>query len=181
MLSRLGLIIAVCLAGLCAPKSALPQKEAGNGNIVPPQIQSTSTDLSDFEVKLSGGEFLVRHRASKWKRSSTLNEPIAVGLIDGTQKIYIGTKAIRPPKAIHLQEPDYPESKRRSRIEGQVSLHLVVDDRGVVRFPMVDASAGPEFSNAAIEAVKKWSFQPVKLDGVPIAVLIHVTTDFRLY
>lgn len=182
MLSRVPSRIEVCLACLCVAMPALSQQQAGDASMVPPQIQSTSTDISDFEVKLSGGGFLVRQKGtSKWERGSGVNEAIAVGLLDGTQKVYIGTKAIKPPKALHTQEPEYPEHERRSHIQGQVSLRVVVDDHGVVRFPAVDVSPGPEFSKAAIEAVKKWSFQPAKLNGVPVAVLIIVATDFRLY
>jgi len=51
---------------------------------------------------------------------------------------------------------------------------------GVVRFPTVDASPGVEFAGSAVEAVKKWSFEPAKLNGQPVAVLINVTMDFRL-
>jgi TonB family protein len=60
-------------------------------------------------------------------------------------------------------------------------LHVVVDDHGMVRFPVVDASPGPEFTNAAIEAVKKWTFDPARLNDQPVAVLMNVTTEFRLY
>jgi protein TonB len=62
-----------------------------------------------------------------------------------------------------------------------VSLHLVVDDRGLVRSPTVDASPGPEFTKAAIEAAKRWRFEPAKLNAQPVAVLINITMEFRLY
>ncbi len=172
-------VITVCLAGLCAAASALPPQEPDTASTVPPQIQSTSAPFSDFEVRISGGEFLVRQKGtSEWKRSSTLNETIAVGLLDGTQKVYLGTKTIKPPKPRRMEPPEYPDSERRSHIGSHVSLHLVVDDRGAVRFPTVDVSPGPEFTNAVIEAVRKWSFEPAKLNGQSVAVLINVTTEF---
>jgi TonB family protein len=182
MLFKTRMIIGVCVAWLCVSASARQQQAADSGSAVPPQIHSAKTALSDFEVKISEGEFQVRRKGtSKWQRSSKLNEPITVGLLDGTQKVSLGTKAVKPPKAIHVDEPRYPENERESRQQGQVSLHVVVDDHGMVRFPVVDASPGPEFTNAAIEAVKKWTFNPAKLNGQPVAVLITVTTEFRLY
>lgn len=60
-------------------------------------------------------------------------------------------------------------------------LHITVDDLGVVRSPTVDASPGPEFDKAAIDAIKKWTFEPAKLNGQPVAVLINVTIEFSLY
>lgn len=176
------MIVAVCAAWLCVAASAPQQQGADSGSAVPPQIQGAQTALSDFEVKISGGEFQVRRKGtSGWKRSSKLDEPITVGLLDGTQKVYLGTKVVKPPKAIHMDEPRYPENDRESRQQGQVSLHVVVDDHGMVRFPVVDASPGPEFTNAAIEAVKKWTFDPARLNDQPVAVLMNVTTEFRLY
>jgi len=47
--------------------------------------------------------------------------------------------------------------------------------------PTIDSSPGPEFAKAAIEAVKKWRFEPAKLNGQPVAVLISVEMEFRLY
>jgi TonB family protein len=33
----------------------------------------------------------------------------------------------------------------------------------------------------AVEAVKKWKFQPAEKDGRPVAVQINVEVNFRLY
>ena len=183
MLSRLRSAIVIWLACLCAALPSLSQTESRVGTVVPPQIQSTSPDLSDFEVKSSDtGGFLVRRKGtSNWERSSTVNEPIAVGLLDGTQKVYIGTKSVKPPQALHTQEPEFPKRQLRSHVQRRVSLYVVVDDRGKVRFPTVDESPGADFSNAAIKAVEKWGFQPATLNGVPVPVLINVTSVFTHY
>src|SRR5260370_36685622 len=84
-------------------------------------------------------------------------------------EIYVMTKAIKRPKGKHLPDPTYPPSHSNG---GQISLHMVVDDQGAVRLPTVDVSPGPEFSQAASEAVKKWTFKPATLNGQPVAVLI---------
>jgi TonB family protein len=180
MLSRLLSAILIWFACLCAAVPALSQTESPVGNVVPPQIQSTSPDLSDFEVRSSDTGFLVRRKGtSNWERSSTISEPIAVGLLDGTQKVYISTKSVKSPQVLHTQEPEFP--KRQLKSHARVSLYFVVDDRGKVRFPTVDESPGPDFSNAAIKAVEKWSFQPATINGVPVPVLINVTSVFTRY
>lgn len=133
-----------------------------------------------LKSRSSKGQFLVRQKGSQeWKQSTKLREPIAVGLLDNNHKIYIGTKAIKPPKAKHTEDPTYPPSESKSGKGGQVLLHIVVDEQGAVRFPTVDASAGPEFAKAAIEAVKRWTFSPAKMNGQPVAVLIGVVVNFR--
>lgn len=140
----------------------------------------TAISLPEFEVKFAQGEVLVRQKGtSEWKQSSKLKEPVAVGIIDGDQKIYVGTKAIKPPKPTHMQSPNYPPGETSSGLKRLVYLHIVVDEHGVVRSPSVDASPGPAFTQAALEAVKKWSFEPAKLDNQPIAVLVSITLSFQ--
>jgi TonB family protein len=180
-------LITVYFAGMCfvlffavsiSAKSS-PQETGAQQ----PEIQAPSAPTIDFEVKIvPGKEIMVRRKGTDhWMHSSKLSDPIAVGLLDGTSKIYVASKAIKPPKAKHLQDPDYPESERQSGKEGRALLHVVVDDKGNVRLPVVDSSSGPEFSKAAIEAVKTWTFEPAKLNGQPVAVLINVETLFSLY
>jgi len=165
---------------------SLSQTESRVGTVVPLQIQSSSPDLSDFELKSSDtGGFLVRRKGtSNWERSSTVNEAVAVGLLDGTQKVYIDTNSVQPPQALHTQEPEFPMGQLRSQKKGaksRVSLYVVVDEHGKVRFPTVGESPGADFSNAAIKAVEKWRFQPATLNGVPVPVLINVTSVFTHY
>lgn len=139
MPSRLLSAILIWLSCLCAAVPSLSQTESHGGTVVPPQIQSTSPDLSDFEVTSDTGGFLVRRKGtSNWERSYTVSEPIAVGLLDGTQKVYIGTKSVKSPQVLHTQDPEFPKRQLKSHV--RVSLYLVVDDHGKVRFPTVDES-----------------------------------------
>ena len=144
------------------------------------EIQTAPTPLFDFEVKIAQGEFFVRQKGTReWKRSSKLNEPIAVGSVDGDQhKIYVGTKGLKPPKALRTEGPEFPPSERKSGKHGQVLLHIIVDDHGAVRFPTVDASPGPEFTSSALKSVNRWKFEPAKLKGRPVAALVAITMVF---
>jgi TonB family protein len=137
---------------------------------------------SDYELKIVQGEFWVRQKStSDWKQSSKVSEPIVIGALDGGHKVYLATKAIKPPRAIHMVDPPYPDGERKSGKEGLVSLHVIVNDHGVIQLSAVDASPGPAFAAAAVEAAKKWTFKPAKLDDTAVAVLISVTMEFRLY
>jgi TonB family protein len=181
--SKIGLcFLFVCAASFCVDASLLAPQE-GDADARKPAVETASTPTPDFEVKIvPGKEFLVRRKGTlEWMLSSKLSEPVAVGVLDGDHKIYVATKAIKPPKVKHTQSPDYPEIERKSGTEGQATLHVVVDDQGMVRLPTVDSSPGPEFAKAAIEAVKTWTFEPAKLNGQPVAVLIKVEIQFRLF
>ena len=45
----------------------------------------------------------------------------------------------------------------------------------------VARSLGMGLDQKAIEAVKKWKFEPALKDGKPVAVQINVEVNFRLY
>jgi protein TonB len=78
--------------------------------------------------------------------------------------------------------PDYPAMARRARVMGTVELRIVIDEKGrvgqieVVRTP--DSRFG--FDLAAIESVKRWRYQPGRLDGRPVAVEAFVLVEFTL-
>jgi TonB family protein len=181
MLSKTKLILIACTACVCVRASAPLNQGADAGGPIPSEIQGSSTVSSDFEVKIHRGQFLVRRKGttSDWKRCSEMNEPIEVGVLDGDQKVYLATKAIILPKPLHAEQPKYPENWRTSGVPGEVSLHFVVDNHGVVRFPKIDVSTAPEFTAATLDAVNAWRFQPATLDGQPVAVLVNATTRFR--
>ena len=138
-----------------------------------------SSNTADYEVKIVKGELFVRQKGTTdWRSSEKITEPIVVGALDESHKIYVVTKAIKGPTAIHMEPPNYPSDTPKSAQRSQVSLVAVVDDHGAVRDPVIESSPGPEFSKAALEAMKKWSFKPAKLNSVPVAVLIKVILEF---
>ena len=179
-LRRIGLILLFFgVTSCCFWASVAAQQEAAGNTETQQGSPTPSGSFSDLELKLERGEVLVRQKGTqKWRQSAKLNELIVVGVLDGSNKIYVGTKAVKPPRPKHTENPEYPSHERGN--EGHVFMHIVVDEQGAVRLPGVDESSGPNFSAAAIEAVKKWTFEPGKLDGRPIAVLMGVVIDFRL-
>jgi TonB family protein len=172
--------IAPCAIVLLLQAAVLPQQQS-DGNSQQLGIPTASGSTSDLEVKIvPGKKFLVRQKGSlDWTPSSKLKEPMAVGFLDNGEKIYLPAKVIKPPKAKHSPDPQYPATEKGT--EARVSLHFVVDRQGLVRFPTVDASPGLGFTKSAVEVVKKWTFKPAKLNGQPVAVLIAVSIHFSLY
>jgi TonB family protein len=177
---RVGICLVLnCAATLCLKASVESQDTTGSTH--QPVTQGASEPGADFEVQINAGKpLLVRRKGTQeWKESANLSEPVVVGFLDGN-RIYVESKALHPPKVKKFQDPAYPEAERKSGNEGRVFLHIVVDAKGNVRMPMVDSSPSLEFSNSAIEAAKKWSFEPAKLNGQPVATLIVIAVRFRL-
>ena len=176
-------LVLLCTVALFVRASGLPQQEPDRNNAMQP-ASPTRPPAIDFEVMIAPRqeEVLVRRKGTQeWIPSSKLSEATAVGLLDGDHPIYVVTKAIKGPKVKSTTEPDYPKVERKSRAQSEVLLHIVVDEHGAVRLPVVDASPSQAFAESAVEAVKHWTFEPGKLSGRPVAVLIKVEIAFRLF
>jgi TonB family protein len=84
------------------------------------------------------------------------------------------------PTRIKNVNPVYPESGRVSHTQGSVILEAIIAKDGRVRDERVLRSLGPEFDQAAIAALKQWTFAPTLLNGEPIELLMNVTVAFTL-
>jgi periplasmic protein TonB len=88
---------------------------------------------------------------------------------------------VSAPRAISTPDPEYSEEARKAKYQGVVVLWLIVDQSGNPRDIKVARSLGMGLDQKAIEAVRKWKFEPAQKDGKPVAVQINVEVNFRLY
>ena len=88
---------------------------------------------------------------------------------------------VSAPKAIYSPEPEYSEEARKAKYQGTCVLMLVVGPDGRPRDIRVSRSLGLGLDEKAMEAVKTWKFEPSMKDGKPVAVMISVEVEFRLY
>jgi protein TonB len=88
---------------------------------------------------------------------------------------------VSAPKEIYAPEPEYSEEARKVKHMGVVVLQLIVGSDGNPRDIRVVRTLGLGLDEKAIEAVKKWRFEPAKKDGKPVAALVSVEVDFHLY
>ena len=84
---------------------------------------------------------------------------------------------IRQPRRTHHVIPDYPEIARQARVTGIVILEAVIDATGRVVNVRVLRSV-PMLDQAAINAVRKWRYEPTRLNGVPVPIVMTVTVQF---
>jgi protein TonB len=86
---------------------------------------------------------------------------------------------VRPPKPIHMVPPEYPILARETHIQGQVRIDAVLDEQGNV-VAMKVVSGPPLLYRAALDALKKWKYEPTYLNDQPVAVQMVVTINFQL-
>jgi TonB family protein len=96
-----------------------------------------------------------------------------------------------PAQAVHVSaevaadllvskvDPIYPPLARQARIQGVVSLKVIVGNTGDVEDVQL-VTGHPMLAPAAIAAVKQWKYRPYLLNGEPIRADIQVQINFTL-
>jgi protein TonB len=91
-------------------------------------------------------------------------------------RVHVGVQA--PRKLIDVA-PVYPPIAQQARVEGTVILEATIDPSGRVIAARVLKSI-PLLNEAAIAAVKQWTYTPTLLNGIPVPVIMTVTVTFKL-
>jgi len=86
---------------------------------------------------------------------------------------------VKPPVIINRVEPIYPALAKASRISGVVILEVVIDHTGVVKDARIVKPLPFGLDQAALDAVKQWTFRPATLNGTAVDVLFNLTINFR--
>lgn len=86
---------------------------------------------------------------------------------------------VKPPKLIEQVDPVYPEEAIKAGTAGVVIVEATTDVYGRVAAAKVLKSV-PGLDQAAIEAVKQWTYEPMMIDGKPRPVIMTVTLQFTL-
>ena len=92
-------------------------------------------------------------------------KPVSGGVLNGT--------------ALSLPSPAYPESAKRMKVQGMVTVEVVLDETGKVL--SANATDGPQMlRDAAVLAAKRARFSPTKLSGMPVKVSGVINYKFSL-
>ena len=89
------------------------------------------------------------------------------------------SKGVITGQAISLPQPAYPPIPKQMRIQGRVSVQVLIDEEGrVVSANAVDGH--PLLAPAAQRAALQARFKPTLLSGQPVKVSGVITYDFKL-
>lgn len=121
-----------------------------------------------------------------FRKTLIVNPPLApVGTDAETtasfpRRLYRPGGAVSVPSLVYAATPSYSEAARKAKLEGIVLLKLVVDEDGNPQNVRVVRPLGMGLDEKAIEAVRRYRFNPALKDGVPVPVEINVEVNFRL-
>jgi TonB family protein len=77
-------------------------------------------------------------------------------------------------------QPEYPAAAKKEKLEGRVTVEFVVGLDGLVSQAQVTDSTNDVFNEAALAAVRRWTFTPALEEGKPVASGMTVPVVFEL-
>ncbi len=82
------------------------------------------------------------------------------------------------PRAVYQPAPTYPAALRSRKIDGVVTVIFVVDASGRVANAKVEKSSDPAFDKPALDAVRKWKFEPAMKEGRKVSAKMRAPIRF---
>lgn len=83
------------------------------------------------------------------------------------------------PRPLSAPPPDYPSRALRAGVSGDVTLRIEVDADGRPgEIEVVGSSRNRDLDRAAVQAVRRWRFQPAMRAGVPVAGHVQQVISF---
>jgi protein TonB len=141
----------------------------------PPELaeEAPPLDLSQLELALNpgfsegwmgAGDFAVKLNTVASSSEENLNAVFSMADLD------------QKPRIIYQPSPTLTKELRR-KAPGKVNVIFVVDERGRVVEPRTRSSTDPVFEAPALNAVKRWKFEPGKRAGkaVRFRMLVPIT------
>jgi TonB family protein len=92
-----------------------------------------------------------------------------------------GIGGVSNPIPIVSPEAEFSDEARRNKYQGICMISVIVDAHGFPQNPRVVQSLGMGLDEKALEAVRRYRFKPALKDGKPVAAMITVEVNFRLY
>jgi TonB family protein len=94
-----------------------------------------------------------------------------------SQTLEIVPESVSQSRAISRVKPDYPATAKKMNATGTVQVEIVISEAGLV-LEATPISGHLALRSAAVEAARKWIFEPATLYGEPVKVKSVLTFVF---
>jgi TonB family protein len=152
----------------------------GGGNNTPfataeaQQIAAASRNVQPRQGAVTGGGIVSVINGVPVTSESGAANP---AMTPGTAPVRVGGN-IRSPRRVVDAPAVLPADAAQANIRGVVILEIVIGPDGAVREAKVLRSI-PLLDQAALDAARKWRYEPTLLNGVPVPVILTATVNFQ--
>ena len=88
---------------------------------------------------------------------------------------------LRKPESVQHEQPEYTEELRRYRVSGSVVVRVIITTEGTIRDPQVVRASDRRLIDPVLAALERWRYRPATCDGVPVEMVFHVSSQFRVH
>jgi protein TonB len=148
-------------AVMAAPVTSAPRAEPKAADAA----AKRSTPASNTQATRASATEAQPNDSSQTQTPAAGGSPVSVGSLVG--------------KARQRISPSYPQIARAARISGNVTVYLVVNEKGDVE-AVQRADGPPQLQQAAVDAARRWKFNPTEIDGRPVRVTGFLSFNFAL-
>ena len=85
-----------------------------------------------------------------------------------------------PPRIVEKERVEYTDTARELGIEGTVVLTVLVRRDGSIGGISVSKSLEESLDRRAMDAVRKWKFEPASREGTNVNVVVEIEIEFKL-
>ena len=164
-----------------APRAPTPERPRANPNAPPTEIPTAITEEppeSDFENRETIVDGLPGGNTVDGSPGALTPPPPPPAAVKPVEPVHIGGLS-RSPERIRYVAPTYPPIALSARIQGVVIIEATIGADGRVINARLLRSV-QMLDEAALAAVRQWTYTPTLLNGVPVPVIMTVTVNFSL-
>jgi TonB family protein len=143
-----------------------------------PRIGTQTVVVTDLKREEPSASLLLVPPEYRRAREPSLDNLPPVGGYVPPQRVKMGG-ATMAAAIVNRVQPVYPEEARERRVSGTVRLHVIVAKDGSIQQIEV-ISGDPLLVEASIDAVRRWRYRPILLNGQPVEVDTTVDVIFSL-
>jgi TonB family protein len=88
---------------------------------------------------------------------------------------------VSAPQVIYSVDPEFSDEARRAKYQGICMVEVTVDAQGNPQRVHVVRPLGMGLDEKAVEAVRQYKFKPAYYQGHPVAVIVNIEVNFRIY
>jgi TonB family protein len=143
------------------------------------KLYAASNRLVEAEQLLSRALALVREqRLGSFSKTVPAIERMRPSESMNQAPLRVGGSIMEPRQTKRIA-PIYPPEAQAAGVQGVVILEAVIGVDGTVTDARVLRSI-PMLEQAAVDAVRQWTYTPTLLNGAPIPVIMTITVNFSL-
>ncbi|MEE2894849.1 MAG: energy transducer TonB [Planctomycetota bacterium] len=141
----------------------------------PPEFEPPDQllELDQLEMLLGGGGF-----GGYGDGTMVVDLGDLAGEAKDATELFNAADLDKKPQAISQPEPDASAPELQRRMPGRVRVIFIVDEQGRVQNPKVTESTDPIFERPALNAVRRWTFEPGERKGQPVPFRMRVWIGF---